>query len=264
MAKKKDVAEGAEEKSRGKSVFWAVFNLLATIVAAVALGVTLIAAGFGACAAVPLTTTALSQAFSGTSNDETPFNHAELVKAANATRDYTVADNDREALYEVLHEINDEALTPYADSTDQELLAADDAYTLDEDALSHLDDVYSVVTTARNVLIVVAVLAIAACAHVGIRKGRRSLGRVFGVAGFCVLVFFACLAVWVAVDFTGFFAIFHSLFFSAGSWYFASDSLLITMYPTPFWIGMGVVWLVVTVALCLAAMAIGRRLRRRK
>ena len=264
MSSKPKHASKDENAEKTVSTGWRVVNALATFVAAVTLTVTLIAAGFAVDAAVPLTTDLLAEAFSGSTNPDTPFSHDELVLAAGVTRDYTVADNDLDALYEMLHEINESAGTPYADATDEELAAADEAYTLDAEAISHLDDVYQVVTIARNVLIVVAVLAVAACAHVGIRKGRRSLGRVMTFSGVVVLALFVALGIWVAVDFNGFFAVFHSLFFSEGSWYFASDSLLITMYPTNFWIGMGAVWLVVSCVLAVLALVIGHKLRKRK
>ena len=81
-------------------------------------------------------------------------------------------------------------------------------------------------------------------------------------AGVSVLAVFALLAAWVAIDFDGFFAQFHSLFFAAGTWTFSWDSLLICMYPPEFWVGMGVIWLVVTVACCVVCITIGRLLRK--
>ena len=78
-----------------------------------------------------------------------------------------------------------------------------------------------------------------------VRVGRRALGGVAQAAGIAVVAVFALLAAWVVVDFNGFFAAFHSLFFANGTWTFSYDSLLITMYPPEFWIGMGAVWLAV-------------------
>ena len=77
-----------------------------------------------------------------------------------------------------------------------------------------------------------------------------------------MIAIFVCLAIWVAVDFNGFFAAFHSLFFAAGTWTFSWDSLLICMYPPNFWIGMGVVWFVVTMVLSILGIVIGRHLRK--
>ena len=198
-----------------------LMNKLAAVVAAASLAITLVAAGFAACAAFPQTTEMLAGAFSGNGNPGTPFSHDELVQAAVATRDYTVGSNDREAVFSMLHAINESAGTPYAEASPDELAAAPEEYTLPADALSHLDDVYHGV-------------------------GRRALGGVAQAAGIAVVAVFALLAAWVVVDFNGFFAAFHSLFFANGTWTFSYDSLLITMYPPEFWIGMGAVWLAAT------------------
>lgn len=235
----------------------------AALVAAVTLAVTFVAAGFAVCAALPQTTEALAGAFSGQDNPTTPFSHDDLVRAAVVTRDYTVDSNDREAVFAMLHDINENAGTRYADATDEELASAPDAYTLTSDALSHLDDVYRVVVAARFALIAIAVLAVAAAAHMGIRVGRRALGGVLLAAGAAVLAVFALLAAWVVVDFNGFFAAFHSLFFADGTWTFSWESLLITMYPPEFWMGMGGVWLATTAGLSILAIVVGVSLRRR-
>ncbi len=238
-------------------------NRLAGGVAVAALAITLVAAGFAACAAFPQTTRLLSETFSGSDNPDTPFSHDDLVTAALVTRDYTVESNDREAVFAMLHDINENAGTRYADADAEELAEANEKYTLTADALSHLDDVYGVVAVARVVFVVIALLAMAACAHVAVRRGRQALGGVLLAAGGIVLAAFLALAIWVAVDFNGFFAAFHSLFFASGTWTFSWDSLLITMYPTAFWMGMGAIWLAVTGLLSILAIAIGSVLRRR-
>ena len=224
-----------------------LMNKLAAVVAAASLAITLVAAGFAACAAFPQTTEMLAGAFSGNGNPGTPFSHDELVQAAVATRDYTVGSNDREA-----------------EASPDELAAAPEEYTLPADALSHLDDVYHVVAGARIGLIVVALVAVAACAHMAVRVGRRALGGVAQAAGIAVVAVFALLAAWVVVDFNGFFAAFHSLFFANGTWTFSYDSLLITMYPPEFWIGMGAVWLAATGLLSIASIVVGALLRRKR
>jgi len=89
------------------------------------------------------------------------------------------------------------------------------------------------------------------------------VGGALACAGIVVLAVFAALAAWVVVDFNGFFAAFHSLFFADGTWTFSYESLLITMYPPAFWMGMGAVWLTVTGALSLIAAFTGTALRRR-
>ena len=202
-----------------------LMNKLAAVVAAASLAITLVAAGFAACAAFPQTTEMLAGAFSGNGNPGTPFSHDELVQAAVATRDYTVGSNDGEAVFSMLHHV---------------------------------------VAGARIGLIVVALVAVAACAHMAVRVGRRALGGVAQAAGIAVVAVFALLAAWVVVDFNGFFAAFHSLFFANGTWTFSYDSLLITMYPPEFWIGMGAVWLAATGLLSIASIVVGALLRRKR
>ena len=68
---------------------------------------------------------------------------------------------------------------------------------------------------------------------------------------------------WAAIDFTGFFAAFHQLFFAQqGNWTFPYDSLLICSLPQPFWMGMGIVFLLVAVLVCVASILVGQRLRK--
>jgi uncharacterized membrane protein len=43
-------------------------------------------------------------------------------------------------------------------------------------------------------------------------------------------------------DFEWFFSAFHGLFFRAGTWTFPFDSLLIQLFPEPFWAVLGAAW----------------------
>lgn len=254
-----------------------IVNTLAVAVATLALAVTFIAAGFAACAVPNATTELLSRAFSV--DTSSPFTKDELVSVAVATKDYTVGTHNEAAAYAAVLDINRSAAAdgragrgapdvaslganPSVEQIETAFEKADESYVLTPDAMSHLDDVFGVVSAACIWLIVIAILVVAACAHVAIRVSRLALGGVLLAAGVGVLTAFALLAAWVAVDFNGFFAMFHSLFFAAGSWTFSYDSLLITMYPSEFWIGMGAVWLIVTVALSILSIIVGSKLRK--
>lgn len=242
--------------------------------------VTLVSAGLLACAGPKATTAMLSNAFS--TEEISPFTQDELVEAAVATRTYTVGDNDRDELFQVLGTINREAAldgraghgapqlenVPYADGTfdgpalENALSHAGEEYTLPADALSHLDDVHEVIGNVKINLIATAVLAGVCVLLVALKLNRKILANILQASAILVIAAFAALALWVAIDFNGFFAAFHSLFFAAGTWTFDYDSLLITMYPTEFWIGMGAIWLAVTVAGCLICLIIGHLLRK--
>ena len=235
-----------------------VLGLAATVIGAIALAISLVAVGFGVCAGLPVTTELLSRATSG--NDATPFSSDELVLAAVATRDYTVGSNDRETLALVIVEINQSAETPYAELGVERIWEAPERYTLTPEALSHLDDVHEVVSLAAPALAAIVIVAFGLLGVAAAQRGLRAAGVAFVAAGAFVICTFLACGLWAALDFTGFFAAFHSLFFAAGSWSFPADSLLITMYPAAFWMGMGIVWLAVSALASILAIAIGRAL----
>lgn len=261
-----------------------IVTSVVAVISAAALVVSLIAAGFAACAVPDVSTKALASVYS--TDGASPFTKDELVAAAVQTKHYTIDDNDKAAVYATIAAINaQEALAgtagkgaPKIDATanyaagelsgeqvaalETAFDAASERYVLTPDAVRHLDDVFGVVQAAKWWLLAAVVAACVGCTATAFRGGKRLLGRVLAGAGVSVLAVFALLAVWVAIDFDGFFAQFHSLFFAAGTWTFSWDSLLICMYPPEFWVGMGAIWLVVTVACCVVCITIGRLLRK--
>ena len=261
-----------------------IVTSVVAVISAAALAVCLIAAGFAACAVPDASTKALASVYS--TDDASPFTKDELVAAAVQTKHYTIDDNDKAAVYATIAAINaQEALAgtagkgaPKIDATanyaagelsgeqvaalETAFDAASERYVLTPDAVRHLDDVFGVVQAAKWWLLAAVVAACVGCTATAFRGGKRLLGRVLAGAGVSVLAVFALLAAWVAIDFDGFFAQFHSLFFAAGTWTFSWDSLLICMYPPEFWVGMGAIWLVVTVACCVVCITIGRLLRK--
>lgn len=234
-------------------------NTLARVVGALTLCALLVGAGLFACCLRP-TTSLIAQA---TSNyDDSPYSQEALVGLATLTRDYTVDGGDRTAMLDTIAQAASPALKGAADKQTA-LASLGERYTLTDDALDHLDDVNRVIGATRITFVVIGVACVAALAHVLVRCGKKSFGRVLMASGGAVIALFALLALWVVVDFSGFFAAFHSLFFSAGTWTFSYDSLLICMYPPDFWISMGILWLATTLAGCLICLIIGRLLIKR-
>lgn len=230
----------------------AIICVLATLF----LAISFVYAGFEACATPDLATRMLAQAFS---NDaESPFSKEQLVDAAVVSKDYTVGSHNEQKTLDMMAELNGIA-TP---ATAESLADLDETQVLTADALSHLDDVFYVVQDARVWLRVICALAVFLSIVCAVTGGKHRLGSVLMWTGWLVIAIFVCLAIWVAVDFNGFFAAFHSLFFAAGTWTFSWDSLLICMYPPNFWIGMGVVWFVVTMVLSILGIVIGGHLRK--
>jgi integral membrane protein (TIGR01906 family) len=110
------------------------------------------------------------------------------------------------------------------------------------EAVSHLDDVRRVIAGANAAT---ALLALLAAAWVGLAVYQRRLGTVaaalrIGAALAAGLV--VAIAVFAAIDFGAFFSAFHALFFAPGTWVFPSDSVLIRLFPEPFWVAAGIAW----------------------
>ena len=152
-------------------------------------------------------------------------------------------------------------LQPSSENVDMLLAQASDTYVLDPEAIEHLDDVFGVLATAEPVVLGAFIAAVLTAVGVGCASGRRTFGTVLLCAGLGTIAVFAILGIWAAIDFEGLFAVFHSLFFAQGSWVFSADSLLITMYPEPFWIGMGAIWLATTIAVSAVSAIAGFALR---
>lgn len=132
----------------------------------------------------------------------------------------------------------------------------------DAEAVSHLVDVRIVIWKAAAALAVALALA-ASCAYVlWRRRDYKALTCAFVAGGVLPLVLFGAGALWATADFDAFFAFFHSLFFSAGTWQFAADDLLILCLPEPFWVAMGVLWASCTTAIALLVVASGVVLHR--
>ena len=242
------------------------------------LALTFAAAGLGACL-IPAVTTALARQNAAT--ELSTFSAQQLVEGAQAVRDYSFGPHDRHALLAAVYRMNQEleaqsgavapaslqarpTVDPKADPAalsteelEQAFQGADQRYCLDEAAISHLDDVNAVASTALPPLALAALLAVAGAAHVAFYRGWRALGPILAGAGALALGFFALVGAGAALNFQGFFSLFHSLFFQGQSWVFPYDSLLICMLPEGFWIGMGALWLVVSATLSILSLILG-------
>jgi integral membrane protein (TIGR01906 family) len=116
------------------------------------------------------------------------------------------------------------------------------ASAFDAAAISHLLDVRRVIGAARVATGVAALMLAAYVAFcVGQRRFRRlGTGMRAGAALCGALIVLGVIA--ASVDFESFFAAFHGLFFSAGTWTFPYDSLLIRLFPERFWMASGACW----------------------
>jgi integral membrane protein (TIGR01906 family) len=135
-----------------------------------------------------------------------------------------------------------------------------DAPAFDAAAVSHLLDVRAVISAAR---LASGAAALLLAAYVAFCIARRRFSRLragmyaaaWSLVGAVVLAVVAAL-----LDFEQLFASFHSLFFASGTWTFPADSMLIRLFPEPFWIASGACWAaLVLLSAGLLALA-GRRL----
>lgn len=112
----------------------------------------------------------------------------------------------------------------------------------DDGAVSHLRDVRDVLFRARVFLGVLLVLAAVWLGRLfaARRFAELSTAMMWG-CGFTLGVATAA-GVAATADFSSTFAVFHSLFFSAGTWTFAEGTLLIQLFPAEYWSAMGAIW----------------------
>lgn len=110
------------------------------------------------------------------------------------------------------------------------------------EAVTHLDDVRRVIAGANAAT---ALLALLAAAWIGLAAYHGRFGTVAAalrIAAVLAAGLVFAIAVFAAVDFDAFFSAFHALFFAPGTWVFPSDSVLIRLFPEPFWVAAGVAW----------------------
>ncbi|MDO8915665.1 MAG: DUF1461 domain-containing protein [Coriobacteriia bacterium] len=118
----------------------------------------------------------------------------------------------------------------------------------DASAVSHLMDVRRVLDGARIATGLVAALL---AGWVGLCVARRRwspLARGMRAGAYTLFGLLALAVLSAFLDFSAFFAVFHSLFFAEGTWTFPYDSLLIRLFPERFWIASGAAWGVLSVA----------------
>ena len=137
------------------------------------------------------------------------------------------------------------------------LAKVSDRYALDADAVSHLEDCNGLITGLSSYLGMIGVAALIIALVLGFRKRFAALAFMLRMGPALLLAVLVVLGLWGLVDFNGLFAAFHSLFFVEGTWTFNYDSLLISMYPIDFWMGMGAVWVGSAIGVGLLCFAAG-------
>lgn len=135
-------------------------------------------------------------------------------------------------------------------------------YTLPASAVDHLQDCIPIFVTSRIAIILSLVFALLGVLLLVIRRRRKLAGWIMFVTPLVLIALIAALGVWAFVDFDSLFTALHGLFFANGTWIFPADSLLITLFPEAFWMGMGVVWVFISILACLLVSLIGHFVKR--
>ena len=230
-----------------------VINTAAALFAVLCLVVTLVAAGFVACTITSLPTRFLAE--HTVTVDISPYTHDELVECAVAVYDYAFAAHNKEALDVVIN-----TQLEHAQATGRAPKQANtEEYVLSSESIAHLDDCYRIASAVKLPLLAVAILGIAACAHVYVRAGKRNFGFVLLSAGLLTIVLFLLVGAAAFIDFDAFFTLFHGLFFTQGTWTFWYKSLLICSLPENFWIGMGILWFATSMILSILCCCVALR-----
>ncbi len=131
----------------------------------------------------------------------------------------------------------------------------------DEKAVSHLEDVRGVIGGARLATLVAAALGGLYAAWTIAAGRRRELAASLTRAAWAVASVVGVAGLVALTDFDGFFTAFHAVFFAAGTWQFANDALIISLFPEPFWVMSGAAWGVLSLAAALVLGMFGRRVR---
>lgn len=133
----------------------------------------------------------------------------------------------------------------------------------DASAVSHLVDVADVIAGGR-VLVAVLGPVLLALGIVGVMRGRYDLVAASAKAGGVLTIALPLVVGLIGViDFDRFFSAFHALFFAEGTWTFPYDSLLIRLFPEPFWVLGAVAWALGVALLGVAFIAAGVMIDRR-
>ena len=131
----------------------------------------------------------------------------------------------------------------------------------DAAATSHLRDVHNVLGEARTATGWLAALVVVGLGVAIARRRFSAISDAMMAGGVVCVLLVVAAALAGALNFDSFFAWFHSLFFTAGTWEFPADSLLIQLFPEGFWMAAGLSWAAL-VLLGGAVMAVAGRLVR--
>ena len=217
-------------------------SLFLKIISRACVATTLILSGLIICINAPFVTSALCNLTSDVEHSQ--YTKEQLVRAGELTRDFSVGAIDQTALGNALEQIGVSSSA------------------LSEDMLSHLRDCTPIFTFITYLFILLAIISLCLFIVTSIISSRRSAALILRHSAIIAIVLFLILIAWIIIDFRGLFILMHKVLFSQGNWTFDASSLLICMYPTKFWIAMGVMWVAVSLVLSAILLALSLHLNR--
>lgn len=131
------------------------------------------------------------------------------------------------------------------------------SYLFDANAEMHLADCTRLFDTARILFTITFLISLVCSLILHKHRCLRALSIAFIAGAATILVIIGALLIWVLFDFDGLFSLFHSLFFDPNTWRFPIDSLLISLFPMPFWSTMAAIWVVGTIVASGIILGIG-------
>ena len=132
----------------------------------------------------------------------------------------------------------------------------------DESAVSHLADVRGVLVGMRTAGLVLGGLLACWFALCVVLHRSEAMATALRWGGAACLASPIVLAAFGLFAFDTLFAAMHGLFFEAGTWTFPSDSLLIELFPEPFWVTAGASLAALVMILGAAMLVVAWMLRR--
>lgn len=112
----------------------------------------------------------------------------------------------------------------------------------DAAAVSHLADVHDLLAAAALITFILGAVVLLWSASAVVRRRPADMAPALGIGAVLTVALPLVTGVFAVADFDTFFTAFHGLFFSAGTWTFPYDSLLIQLFPEPFWASAAAAW----------------------
>ncbi len=145
----------------------------------------------------------------------------------------------------------------YAQSTEGVSNRMLQSYLFDENAEMHLADCTHLFDVTRILFTITFLISLICSLILHKHQCIRRLSIVLIAGAATILVIIGVLLIWLLFDFNGLFSLFHQLFFDPNTWRFPIDSLLISLFPMPFWSAMVGIWVAGTFLASLLLIGLG-------